>query len=52
MCAACGYTALEIKRVRIMNLRLGNLKEGMKRFLTKEEISTLKKMAEERGSDD
>ena len=52
MCAACGYTALEIKRVRIMNLHVGNLKEGMKRFLTKEEISTLKKMAEERGSDD
>ena len=51
MCAACGYTVLEIRRVRIMNLRLGNLKEGMKRFLTKEEIRTLKEMAEERGSD-
>ncbi len=45
MCAACGYSVLEIKRIRLMNLELGSLKEGMKRFLTKEEIAGLRKMA-------
>ena len=45
MCAAQGYTALEIKRIRIMNLELGDLKEGRKRFLTAEEIKTLKELA-------
>lgn len=45
MCAALGYTALEIKRIRIMNLELGSLKTGMKRFLTKQEIAELKKLA-------
>ncbi len=47
MCQALGYTALEIRRIRIMNLRLGNLKEGMKRFLTKAEIEELKRLAYE-----
>ena len=45
MCAACGYSVLELKRIRLMNLELGSLKEGMKRFLTKEEIEGLRKMA-------
>ena len=45
MCSALGYTAVEIKRTRIMNLELGNLKIGMKRFLTKKEIAELKQMA-------
>ena len=45
MCAVLGYTAMEIKRTRIMNLELGNLKTGMKRFLTKSEIAELKRLA-------
>lgn len=45
MCAALGFTVLKIKRIRIMNLELGSLREGMKRFLTKEEIAGLKKLA-------
>ena len=49
MCQALGYTAVEIKRVRIMNLRLGGLREGMKRFLTREEIEGLKQLADAPG---
>ena len=45
MCAACGYSVLELRRIRLMNLELGALKEGMKRFLTKEEIAELRKQA-------
>lgn len=45
MCAALGFSVQEIKRVRIMNLELGNLKVGMKRFLKRSEIEELKKMA-------
>ena len=30
-----------------MNLRLGNLKEGMKRFLMKSEIEELRRLADE-----
>ena len=49
MCEAKGFKAAEIKRIRIMNLELGNLKEGQKRFLTKEEISKLKALADSPG---
>lgn len=51
MCQALGYTALEIKRIRIMNLRLGGLREGMKRFLTREEIEGLKALADAPGTE-
>jgi 23S rRNA pseudouridine2604 synthase len=45
MCGALGFSVLELKRIRLMNLKLGTLREGMKRFLTREEIAELKKMA-------
>lgn len=45
MCGKLGYTVQSITRVRIMNLELGSLREGMKRFLTKEEVAELKKLA-------
>ncbi|MGX8728203.1 MAG: pseudouridine synthase [Lachnospiraceae bacterium] len=45
MCQALGYRVLDIRRIRIMNLRLGNLKEGMKRFLMKSEIEELRRLA-------
>ncbi|MCR5295312.1 MAG: pseudouridine synthase [Lachnospiraceae bacterium] len=45
MCRALGYTVLEIQRIRILNLRLGDLKEGMKRVLTRDEVSELKRLA-------
>jgi 23S rRNA pseudouridine2605 synthase len=43
MFASLGYTVLALKRVRIGNLTLGNLKEGEIRQLTAEEMVTLRK---------
>ena len=51
MCLSKGYSVLEIKRVRIMNLLLGDLKEGAMRPLTKEEIAELKRLAVRPGAD-
>lgn len=51
MCLAKGYSVLEIKRVRIMNLLLGDLKEGAMRPLTDEEITELKRLAVKPGTD-
>lgn len=38
MCAAFGYTVINLQRVRIMNIRLGNLKEGEYRVLEGREL--------------
>jgi len=43
MCAAEGYQVLELKRVRIMNIKLGDLKESAYRDITGEELTLLKK---------
>lgn len=43
MCAAEGYQVLELTRVRIMNVTLGNLKEGAYREITGNELAELKK---------
>ena len=51
MCLAKGYSVLEIKRVRIMNLLLGDLKEGAMRPLTDEEITELRRLAVKPGTD-
>lgn len=37
MCMALGYTVKKLKRVRIMNIRLGNLPKGSHRDLTEDE---------------
>ncbi len=50
MCLSRGYSVLEIKRVRIMNLLLGDLKEGEMRPLTEEEIAELRRLAARPGS--
>lgn len=42
MCKACGADVLSLKRVRIENISLGNLKVGQYRELTQEEIAGLK----------
>lgn len=42
MCEYLDYRVVTLKRVRIMNIHLGNLKVGQWRDLTKEELSTLK----------
>ena len=51
MCLAKGYSVLEIKRVRIMNLLLGDLKEGAMRPLTDEEITEMRRLAAKPGTD-
>ena len=51
MCLSKGYSVLEIKRIRIMNLLLGDLKEGAMRPLTDEEIAELRRLAVRPGTD-
>ena len=43
MCEYFGYNVTSLRRIRIMNIRLGNMKPGQWRELTKEEFSTLMK---------
>jgi 23S rRNA pseudouridine2604 synthase len=38
----CGYKVLSLKRVRIMDLKLGTLEPGEWRYLTQEEIDNIK----------
>ena len=44
MCEALGYRVLSLKRIRIMNISLGRLKEGSYRALTPAELEGLKKL--------
>lgn len=44
MCRALDFHVMNLKRVRIMNIKLGNLKRGEYRELTKEELAGLLKM--------
>lgn len=41
MCSMLGYKVMELKRIRIMNVELGNLEEGKYRDLTNEEYEEL-----------
>jgi 23S rRNA pseudouridine2604 synthase len=41
MCSALGYKAERLKRVRIMNIQLGNLRSGQWRYLTESELAGL-----------
>lgn len=41
MCKALGYKAIDLKRTRIMNIRLGNLKAGSYRIISGEELNDL-----------
>ncbi len=41
MCEALGYRVLELKRIRVMNIRLGRLKTGTYRNVTKKEREEL-----------
>ena len=43
MCAAFGYEVKDLVRIRIMNIRLGSLKEGAYRKLTDEELEEMLK---------
>ena len=44
MCEALGFRVRTLKRVRIMNIELGNLKSGAYREVTAEELSELTRM--------
>jgi 23S rRNA pseudouridine2604 synthase len=41
MCSALGYKAQRLKRVRIMNIQLGQLSLGQWRYLTEPELEGL-----------
>lgn len=43
MCEYCGNKVLTLKRVRIMNLKIGNLKVGEWRYLNENEMKELKR---------
>ena len=45
MCRACGCRVRTLKRVRIMNIRLGDLRSGEYRKVTGEELETLRALA-------
>lgn len=44
MCEALDYRVLDLERIRIMNIKLGRLKEGTYRNITSDEMKELKKM--------
>lgn len=48
MCEYSDYKVKMLKRIRIMNISLGNLREGTWRYLTEQEVIQLKKMADAR----
>ena len=41
MCEYFGYNVTSLRRIRIMNIKLGSMKPGQWRELTKEEFTTL-----------
>ena len=45
MCTALGWEVVKLKRVRVMNIRLGRLKPGDWRPLTREEIKKLRELS-------
>lgn len=48
MCKALGYHVRKLKRIRIMNIELGNLKKGTYRTVTEQEIEELFQAFEDR----
>ncbi len=51
MCEYYGYDVVSLKRERIMNLKLGDLKEGTYREITKEEKQELFRLIQDSSSD-
>ncbi len=43
MCAALDYKVTSLKRIRIMNITLGNLRQGQWRYFTSDEIEEINK---------
>lgn len=50
MCEALGYHVVSLKRLRVMNIRLGGLKSGSWRNVTPEELKTLSGMLKKDSS--
>ena len=46
MCEYCGYKVVKLKRVRIMNIMLGNMKPGELKELSQSELMKLRRMLE------
>jgi 23S rRNA pseudouridine2604 synthase len=44
MCDELGYKVTKLKRIRIMNVHLGNLESGRWRYLTPEEVANINKL--------
>ncbi|MBQ7534095.1 MAG: pseudouridine synthase [Stomatobaculum sp.] len=51
MCEALDYHVISLKRIRVMNIRLGNLKTGTWRNVTPEELKTLESMLKKSGEE-
>ena len=51
MCEARGYQVRDLVRVRVMNIRLGSLKEGQYRKVTDEELEELYEMLEDSSNE-
>ncbi|HQI16645.1 MAG TPA: pseudouridine synthase, partial [Bacillota bacterium] len=47
MCEVFGYEVVKLKRIRIMNVKLGSLPEGRWRYLTSHELNTINKLVAE-----
>lgn len=47
MCETCGYDAISLRRVRIMNVSLDNLKVGQWRYMTTQELKSLNNLIQE-----
>jgi 23S rRNA pseudouridine2604 synthase len=47
MCEYLGYEVKTLKRIRIMNVKLGNLKPGKYRYFTKDEITEVLRLVED-----
>jgi 23S rRNA pseudouridine2604 synthase len=46
MCEYFGYEVIKLKRIRIMNIHLGDLPSGKWRYFTNEELNTINKLLE------
>ena len=51
MCEVFNYRVMDLKRVRIMNIRLGNLKEGSYRKVTEQEWRELEELIKDSSNE-
>lgn len=49
MCQCLNYRVITLKRIRIMNILLGDLKSGQWRYLTDDELSELRRLISEKS---